>query len=82
MALVAAFLQPRCVEIGDPVKPRGWRDQLDVSRNVGPCPGGEGVFEGYHLIVFGGGNVFRGGNVRNSFRGTTQHSGGPPAGCP
>ncbi len=82
MALVQAFLQPRCVEIGDPVKPMGWRDQLDVSRNVGPCPGGEGVFEGYHLIVFGGGGLFRGGNVRNSFRGTTTHYGGPAAGCP
>ena len=81
-SLVQAFLQPRAVEVGDPTKPWTGRDSLDVSRNPTPCPSREGVFEGYHLINFGGGGVFRGGNIRNAFRGTVRHGGGPSGGCP
>ncbi len=81
-SLVQGFLQPRPVEVGDPVKPWTGRSQLDVSRTAAPCPSAEGIFEGYHLINFGGGNVARGGNLRPAFRGVLRHSGGPSGGCP
>ncbi len=81
-SLVQHFLQPRMVEVGDPAQPWFNRVHLDVSRNPDPCPASEGVFESYHLIDFATGEIFRGGNIRNAFRGTTQHSGGPNDGCP
>lgn len=59
---------PRCTEIGDPSKPWNGRDSVDILTTAGSCPQ-DGIYNGYHPLIWGGGRVVRGEALRNVFNG-------------